>query len=128
MTRRSDSVTIRDVAKYAAVSVATISRFLNQTAPVSQEVAERIQQVMLDLNYKPHAAARHLATRRTQTIGLVLHNGLDAFKAITTFLYYLYGGMLLQVFFYNHPGQRFIIYNNGLFHYVLFLRLGLLYG
>ena len=74
MTRRSDSVTIRDVAKYAAVSVATISRFLNQTAPVSQEVAERIQQVMLDLNYKPHAAARHLATRRTQTIGLVLHN------------------------------------------------------
>ncbi|HEY3312717.1 MAG TPA: LacI family DNA-binding transcriptional regulator [Anaerolineales bacterium] len=74
MTRRSDSVTIRDVAKHAAVSVATISRFINQNAPVSQEVSERIQQVMLDLNYKPHAAARHLAMRRTQTIGLVLHN------------------------------------------------------
>jgi LacI family transcriptional regulator len=74
MTRRSDSVTIRDVAKHAAVSVATISRFINQNAPVSQEAAERIQQVMLDLNYKPHAAARHLATRRMQTIGLVLHN------------------------------------------------------
>ncbi len=74
MTRRSDSVTIRDVAKHAGVSVATISRFTNQNAPVSVEVAERIQQVMLDLNYKPHAAARHLATRRTQTIGLVLHN------------------------------------------------------
>lgn len=74
MTRRSDSVTIRDVAKHAEVSVATISRFINQNAPVSQEVAERIQQVMLDLNYKPHAAARHLATRRTQTIGLVLNN------------------------------------------------------
>ena len=74
MTRRSDSVTIRDVAKHAAVSVATISRYINQTVPVSQDVAERIQQVMLDLNYKPHAAARHLATRRTQTIGLVLHN------------------------------------------------------
>ncbi len=74
MTRRSDSVTIRDVAKYADVSVATVSRFINQNAPVSQDVAERIQQVMLDLNYKPHAVARHLATRRTQTIGLVLHN------------------------------------------------------
>ena len=74
MTRRSNSVTIREVAKYAAVSVATVSRFINQNAPVSAEVAERIQQVMLDLNYKPHAAARHLATRRTQTIGLVLHN------------------------------------------------------
>jgi DNA-binding LacI/PurR family transcriptional regulator len=56
------------------VSVATISRFTNQNAPVSQEVSERIQQVMLELNYKPHAAGRHLATRRTQTIGLVLHN------------------------------------------------------
>ncbi len=74
MTRRSSSVTIRDVARYAAVSVATVSRFINQNAPVSQEVSERIQQVMLDLNYKPHAAARHLATRRTLTIGLVLHN------------------------------------------------------
>ena len=74
MTRRSDSVTIRDVAKHAGVSVATISRYTNQNAPVSQEVAERIQQVMLDLNYTPHAAARHLATRRTQTIGLVLPN------------------------------------------------------
>jgi LacI family transcriptional regulator len=74
MTRKSDSVTIRDVAKHAAVSVATVSRFINQNARVSQDVAERIQQVMLDLNFKPHAVARHLATRRTQTIGLILHN------------------------------------------------------
>ncbi len=74
MTRRSDSVTIRDVAKHAAVSVATVSRFINQNAPVSPEVAERIQQVVEDLNYKPHAAARHLATHRTRTIGLILHN------------------------------------------------------
>jgi DNA-binding LacI/PurR family transcriptional regulator len=74
MTRKSSSVTIRDVAKHAGVSVATISRFINQNAPVSQESAERISQVMMDLNYSPHAAARHLATRRTRTIGLVLHN------------------------------------------------------
>ncbi|MEI6291156.1 MAG: LacI family DNA-binding transcriptional regulator [Chloroflexota bacterium] len=74
MTRRSDSVTIRDVAKHAAVSIATVSRYLNQNAPVSQEVAERIQQVMLDLSYQPHAAARNLATNRNQTIGLILHN------------------------------------------------------
>ncbi|PWH17858.1 MAG: LacI family transcriptional regulator [Anaerolineae bacterium] len=74
MTRKSSSVTIRDVARHAAVSVATVSRFINRTAPVSQEVAERIQQVMLDLNYKPHVAARQLATRRTLTVGLVIHN------------------------------------------------------
>jgi LacI family transcriptional regulator len=74
MTRKSSSVTIRDVAKHAGVSVATVSRYINQNAPVSQEVAERISQVMLDLSYAPHAAARHLATRRMRTIGLVLHN------------------------------------------------------
>ena len=74
MTRKLDSVTIREVAKHAAVSVATVSRFINQNAPVSQELAERIQQVMMDTNYMPHAAARHLATHRTRTIGLILHN------------------------------------------------------
>lgn len=72
MTRKSSSVTIRDVAKHAEVSVATVSRYINQNAPVSQEVAERISQVMLDLSYRPHAAARHLATRRTRTIGMIL--------------------------------------------------------
>jgi LacI family transcriptional regulator len=74
MTRKSSSVTIRDVAKHAGVSVATISRYINRNAPVSQEVAERISQVMMDLSYAPHSAARHLATRRMRTIGLVLHN------------------------------------------------------
>ena len=74
MTRRSDSVTIRDVAKHAAVSVATVSRFMNSKSQVSQELSERIQQVMMDLNYQPHAAARHLATHQTHTIGLILHN------------------------------------------------------
>lgn len=70
---KPDSITIRDVAKKAGVSVATISRFINQTAPVSHEAAERIQQVLRELNYQPLAAARHLATRRTQTIGVILH-------------------------------------------------------
>jgi len=74
MKRRADSVTIRDVAKQAGVSVATVSRFINQNAPVSVEAAKRIQQVMLDVNYHPYAAARHLVTRRTQTIGLVLYS------------------------------------------------------
>ncbi len=74
MTSKSDSVTIRDIARQAGVSVATISRFINKNAPVSPDVAERIQKVMEALNYKPHIAARHLATHRTQAIGLVLRS------------------------------------------------------
>ncbi len=74
MTRRSSSVTIRDVARQAGVSVATVSRYLNRNAPVSAEAGERLSRVMTDLRYVPHAAARHLASRKTRVIGLLLNN------------------------------------------------------
>ena len=74
MTRRSNSVTIYDVARKAGVSVATVSRYINRSAPVSAEVAERLDRVMSDLRYVPHAAARHLASRKTRVIGLLLNN------------------------------------------------------
>ena len=74
MTRRSSSVTIRDVAREAGVSVATVSRYINKNAPVSMEVAERLQQVMSQLRYVPHAAARNLASRKTRVVGLLLNN------------------------------------------------------
>ena len=74
MTRRSSSVTIRDVAREAGVSVATVSRYINQNAPVSLEVAERLDRVMNDLRYVPLAAARHLASRKTRVVGLLLNN------------------------------------------------------
>lgn len=74
MTKRSSSITIRDVAQQAGVSVATVSRFINKNAPVSPEVAERLQTVMLDLRYVPHAAARNLASRKTRLVGLLLNN------------------------------------------------------
>ncbi len=72
MTRRQSSVTIRDVAKQAGVSVATVSRYINRNTPVSEQVAERIEQVMRQLRYRPDAAARHLATRKTHVIGLLV--------------------------------------------------------
>lgn len=74
MTRRSSSVTIRDVAREAGVSVATVSRYINKNAPISTEVAERVQQVMGRMRYVPHAAARNLASRKTRVIGLLLNN------------------------------------------------------
>jgi len=74
MTRRSSSVTIRDVAREAGVSVATVSRYINKNAPVSVEVGERLQDVMSKLRYVPHAAARNLASRKTRVIGLLLNN------------------------------------------------------
>jgi LacI family transcriptional regulator len=74
MRRRSSSVTIRDVARKADVSVATVSRYINRNAPVSSEVAERLHQVMTEMRYVPHAAARNLASRKTHVVGLLLNN------------------------------------------------------
>ncbi len=74
MTKRSSSITIRDVAQKANVSVATVSRYINQNATVSPAVADRLEKVLVELNYVPHAAARHLASRKTRIIGLLLTN------------------------------------------------------
>ncbi len=74
MTRRSSSVTIYDVARQANVSVATVSRYINQSAPISTKVAERLDKVMTELRYVPHAAARHLASNKTRVVGLLLNN------------------------------------------------------
>ncbi|HSG42686.1 MAG TPA: LacI family DNA-binding transcriptional regulator [Anaerolineales bacterium] len=74
MRKRSSAVTIRDVAKKAGVSVATVSRYINRNTPVSEEVAERLKNVMEELRYVPHAAARNLASRKTRVVGLLLNN------------------------------------------------------
>jgi len=64
--------TIADVAERAGVSIATVSRVINKTGQVAESTAERVQSAILELNFTPHAAARGLATRRTNTIGLIL--------------------------------------------------------
>ena len=70
-TAKSSSITIRDVARQAGVSVATVSRYINRSGPVSDEVAARLELVMAELNYVPHATARSLATHKTHTIGVL---------------------------------------------------------
>ncbi|WP_202840480.1 LacI family DNA-binding transcriptional regulator [Luteimonas saliphila] len=66
------SVTIKDVARRANVSVATVSRALNGHQNVAEEVRKRVLSVADQLRYSPHHAARSLSSRRTQTIGVVL--------------------------------------------------------
>jgi LacI family transcriptional regulator len=66
------SATIKDVAKAAKVSVATVSRALNGHASVSEDARKRVVDAARKLRYVPHSAARSLITRRTQTIGVLL--------------------------------------------------------
>lgn len=66
------TVTIKDVAREANVSVATVSRALNGQQNVADAVRSRVQEVAERLRYTPHHAARSLSSRRTGTIGVVL--------------------------------------------------------
>lgn len=66
------SVTIKDVARVAQVSVATVSRALNGHGNVAEDVRNRVFAAAHELRYTPHAAARSLSSRRTQTLGVVL--------------------------------------------------------
>lgn len=64
--------TIRDVARRAQVSVASVSRVLNRLDNVSDETKARVIDAVRDLGYVPHAGARSLSLARTNAIGVVL--------------------------------------------------------
>ena len=64
--------TIRDVARLADVSVASVSRALNGLENVSDDVRSRVFAAAADLGYVPHAGARSLSLARTNAIGVVL--------------------------------------------------------
>lgn len=64
--------TIRDVAKAAGVSVATVSRAMNGADNVLPETRARILAAAAELRFTPSGAARSLITRRTDTIGALL--------------------------------------------------------
>ena len=68
----SKRVTVRDIAKVAGVSVASVSNVLNGVDKVSEETREKIIQVMLDLDYHPNLVARSLSKRKSDMIGLLL--------------------------------------------------------
>lgn len=66
------ATTIRDVAREAGVSVATVSRVLNNSGPVRDATRSRITEVARRLRYTPNDAARTLSTRRTHAVGVLL--------------------------------------------------------
>lgn len=66
------AATIRDVARHAEVSVASVSRVLNETGTVNEPTRQRILQSIDALRYVPHSGARSLSTSRTEAVGVIL--------------------------------------------------------
>jgi LacI family transcriptional regulator len=63
--------TIKDVAKYADVSIATVSRIVNGLPGYSEDTKKKVQEAIEALGYQPNAIARGLINKRTQTIGVL---------------------------------------------------------
>lgn len=72
-------VTIKDIAREAGVSIASVSRALNGMDGISEKKRSRILRVCERLSYTPNGLARSLVKRRTQTIGIIMPDIMSPF-------------------------------------------------
>ena len=72
-------VSSRDVARYAGVSQATVSRVVNRKGNVSEETLRKVLAAIHELSYRPNVIAQSLVTQRTRSIGLVVADILNPF-------------------------------------------------
>ena len=82
------NATIYDVAGEAEVSLATVSRVLNNPEKVNEATREKVLKVIKELGYRPNAIARGLASHKTTTVGIMLS---DVTRASTS---QLLGGII----------------------------------
>ena len=73
------NATIKDVARLAGVSTATVSLVVNQKEGVKPETRERVLAAVRQMNYTPNASARQLIDRKSHTIGLVVTDVMNPF-------------------------------------------------
>src|ERR1700704_4028149 len=69
---RAVRATIREVARAAGVSTATVSHALSGNRPVNPRTRQRVKRVADSLGYRPNAIAAAMPTGRTQTLGMVV--------------------------------------------------------
>jgi DNA-binding LacI/PurR family transcriptional regulator len=74
-------ITIKDVARKAGVSIATVSYVLSKKRPVVKETEARVQAAIASLNYTPSGTARKLKRGRTSVIGFVADNISNRFPS-----------------------------------------------
>ena len=74
-----NNTTIKDVARAANVSIATVSRVVNQKKTVNEEIKKRVLAAITELNYFPNSVARSLKTYNTSIIAFLVTNISDPF-------------------------------------------------
>lgn len=95
--------TIKDVAKEAGVSVATVSRVINKSPKASKSSIAAVTQAMSKLGYRPNAAARALVSQSTNTVGVLVGDVSDPF----------FGTLVKAVDNVAHEHGKHILVGNG---------------
>ena len=76
---KKSTITIKDVAKQAGVSISTGSRVINDSKPVTDEVKQKVLDVIKETGYIPNPLARSLVTKKSQLIGVIVPEVSDSF-------------------------------------------------
>lgn len=95
--------TIKDVAKLAGVSVATVSRVINHSPKASEASRVAVCKAMEQLQYHPNANARALAQQSTETVGMIVSDVSDPF----------FGAMVKAVEQVAYATGNFLLIGNG---------------
>lgn len=72
---------IYDIARLAGVSIATVSRVVNDSPKVSEKTKERVRQIMEENHYTPNVFARGLGLNTMRTVGIICPDVSDAYMA-----------------------------------------------
>jgi len=95
--------TIKDVAKAAGVSVATVSRVVNKSPKASKAAISSVSAAMKALGYRPNANARALVNQSTNTIGVMVGDVSDPF----------FGGLIKAVDSIAQAHNKHLLIGNG---------------
>ncbi|EXJ23014.1 sugar-binding transcriptional regulator, LacI family [Alkalibacterium sp. AK22] len=99
--------TIQDIAEYAGVSSATVSRVINSSGYVSKETRQAVQQAIDLLNYSPNKNAQHLRTGSTKNLGIVSTQFNDtAVARINSFISTAYAADYTTTLFVTNGDRR----------------------
>ena len=101
MSNLKERVTIYEVAKLSGVSLATVSRVINNSSTVSEKTKKRVMDVIKQLGYKPSGLAQALATNKTTNIGVIIPSANYVY--ISNLLNGMYGEVLSV---YTEPEYR----------------------
>ena len=78
---KENKLSIKDIARLAGVSVATVSRVINQNGRFSKETERKVLDIIEQYNYRPNELARGLRVHKAQVIGVIVPDITNEFFA-----------------------------------------------